>query len=116
MAIIDTSKLTPQEIAKVLWDESLLHDVRAVDEEVSAVVLPHVKDNYGRLKQWTEETKDLNNKLTRKRVDTYTYYDSGEVDTITQIVTDAQDNNLQDPIIIKHYKDGRPPTTQTIAP
>lgn len=114
MALIDTTKQTPEEITKALWQEDLLEAVKTVEEETSTISV--VKDAQGRKGQWIEETRDLNNKLTRKRVDTYTYYDSGEVDTITQTVKDAQDNNLQDPVIIKHYKDGRPPTTKTIAP
>lgn len=82
MAIIDTAKQTPEEIAKVLWDEGLLDMVRSVEAETSEITT--VKDVSNRPVQWTEETKDLNGTVLSKRVNTYTYHITGEVDVINQ--------------------------------
>lgn len=87
MAVIDTTKLTSPEIAKILWTEDLLDDVKAVEEEVSTITV--VKDEYGRKKQWIEETRDLDGYLLSKRIEDHAYLEDGRTNTITHRVYDG---------------------------
>jgi Mg2+/Co2+ transporter CorB len=66
------------------------------------------KDKKGRVKKWTEETKDLDGILISKRVDEYSYYKTGEVDIITQQVYDSK-GELVSEKKVKHFVDGRRP-------
>jgi len=77
------------------------------DENISTTNI--IKDAKGRMKIWTEETKDINNKLISKRVDSYAYYKTGELDTIIQEKYDNK--NLVDKKEIKHYKNKQPQVT-----
>jgi len=67
------------------------------------------KDKAGNVTKWTEETRDAEGILIGTRVDTYTYYPTGAVDTITQKVFDGADK-LTNEKDVKHTLDGKQPT------
>ena len=71
-----------------------------------------IKDEKGRMKTWTEVTKDIEGKQIQKRIDEYVYYPSGEIDTIAQKVYGVNDNLVLNGTTIKHFKDGRKPIIQ----
>jgi hypothetical protein len=67
------------------------------------------KDEAGRVTEWVEVAKDaLTGKQVGKRLDTYTYYPTGEVDTIRQVVYSKTDSVKSDQQI-KHFKDVKEP-------
>jgi len=82
------------------------------DENTSAVSV--VNDSKGRTKVWTEITRDIDGVQVSKRVDTYTYYGTGEINTINQKVygVDTKIVSEQD---VKHYTDGRQPVVNKVA-
>jgi len=86
----------------------LIEDIKANKDE-GTTFSSVTKDAKGRIKTWTEETRDINNKLISKRVDRYTYYKTGELNTITQ--EKYNNKNLVDKKEIKHYKDKQPQVT-----
>jgi len=90
-------------------------EIEPVEEFTSTVNV--IKDKEGRMKTWTEETRDADNILVSKRVDEYTYFDkSGDVDIIVQKVYDGDELLLSEQQI-KHFEDGKQPEvelTQTI--
>lgn len=69
------------------------------------------QDNQGRMLTWTEIIEDQDKKQVRKRVDTYAYKKTGEVDVITQKVFDAADK-LTSEKSLKH--DGGNPTVTIV--
>lgn len=79
MALTDQ---TPEEIAIDLWHAGLLEAVKAVEEEVSKITV--LKDAQGRMSTFTEEMKGLGDNILSRRVDTYSYHESGEVNVINQ--------------------------------
>jgi len=66
------------------------------------------KDLQGRTKVWTEITRDIDGVQVSKRVDTYSYYATGEIDTINQKVYGIDMKILKEQNI-KHYRDGSQP-------
>jgi len=68
------------------------------------------KDDQGRMKTWTEIMRDQDGKEIRRRVDTYYYHKTGEIDTIRQRVIEGKavisDNE------IRHFVDGRRPESR----
>ena len=74
-------------------------EIQPVEEISSEISL--VKDEQGRMKTWTEITRDSDGNQIRKRVDEYTYHSTGEVDTITQQVFDSADK-LTSEAEVKH--------------
>lgn len=66
------------------------------------------KDEKERTKKWTEETRDIDGILISKRVDEYSYYETGEVDTIIQQVYDDK-GKLTSEKKVKHFTDGKKP-------
>jgi hypothetical protein len=59
------------------------------------------KDDRQRIKTWTEETRDDDGILISRRIDTYSYYPTGEVDRIVLRKFDGE-NNLVDEKVVKH--------------
>lgn len=81
------------------------------DENTSTVSV--TKDLQGRRKVWTEITRDIDGKQVSKRVDTYSYYPTGEIDTINQKVYGAGTKVLSEQDI-KHYTNGKQPTVSKV--
>ena len=81
-----------------------------IKEEEFQISIQEEKDTFGNIVKWTEETRD-GDTLIRKRVDEYTYYNTGEVDTITQKVFDGE-GNLVSEKRVKHFRDSRPPVVE----
>lgn len=86
----------------------LVADIKAGRDVGTSAILTE-KDKENRLSQWTEERRDLDNALLGRRVNEYIYYQTGEIDTITQSVYDSN-NKLTSKKTIKHYIDERQPT------
>ena len=63
------------------------------------------KDEKKRVKKWTEEIRDIDGKLLSRRVDNYSYYESGEVDIIILQVYDSK-GKLVSSKEVKHYYSG----------
>jgi len=72
------------------------------------------KDAKGRRKVWTEVTRDIDGKQVSKRVDTYSYYATGEINTIKQVRYGVSDLKAESENEIKHYTDGRQPVVKKI--
>ena len=70
------------------------------------------KDKEGRMSRFVEEHKDITGVLVGKRVNTYTYYPTGEVDVINQKVYRGAILRLNRDI--KHTVDGKQPTASTL--
>jgi len=104
MPIIDTEKQTPEEIAKILWDEGLLEGVKSSPTETSEITI--IRDGSNRPIFWTEETRDPNGIVVSKRTDAYTYYPTGEVDMINQR-TFRGEAELRHERDVKHSVDGK---------
>lgn len=66
------------------------------------------QDEKKRVKKWTEETRDIDGNLLSKRVDSYSYYETDEVDTIIQQVYDGKGKPVSKKEV-KHFKDGKQP-------
>ena len=90
----------------------LISDIKVGKDEGSSIVTI-IKDAQGRMKTWTEETRNLSNKLTSKRVDKYTYYPAGELNVITQ--ERYKGIFLVNKKKVKHYRNGGQPTVEAIA-
>ena len=71
------------------------------------------KDKEGRMSRFVEEHRDIDGALVGKRVNTYTYYPTGEVNVITQQRFEGEKliQNRQ----IKHFLDGKQPIVTNIA-
>ena len=74
-------------------------EIEPVDEFVLSVTT--VKDKNGNLKTWTEETRDIDEVLISKRVDDYSYFQNGPVDTIRLRVFDGENALISDKTV-KH--------------
>ena len=70
------------------------------------------KDDQGRRATWTEETRDVDGVLISRRVDSYAYYATGEIDTIVQ--EDYDKDALTDKREVKHFVDGKQPTVEIL--
>jgi hypothetical protein len=77
-------------------------EISPIEEFTSKVTV--VKDKDGRIKTWTEETRDIDGNLIRKRVDEYVYSTSGVIDTICQQVYDGAGTVLSDKILRHNVK------------
>ena len=82
------------------------------DENTSEVSV--VKDSKGRTKVWTEITRDVEGNQVSKRVDTYSYYGTGEINTINQKVYGAGNLKPESEQDVRHYKDGTQPTVSKV--
>ena len=90
-------------------------EIEPVEETTSSISI--VKDGLGRMKTWTEETRDSDNILLSKRVDEYEYYKNGDINTILQKVHDGEGGLLSEKKV-KHFEDGTKPiiiSSQTIS-
>lgn len=76
-----------------------------IDDE-SLVTIKIEKDDQGRVKVWIEEAKDDAGILISRRVDTYSYYETCEVDIIIQQIFDGE-GSLRSEKTVKHFMDGR---------
>lgn len=82
-------------------------EIEPVEEMTSNISV--IKDAKGRMKTWTEETRDCDNILLSKRVDEYKYFsETGDIDMITQKVYDG-DGLLLSEKEVKHFNDGTQP-------
>lgn len=81
--------------------------------ETTVSVATVVKDGQARMGTWTEETRDLDDLLVGKRINEYTYYPTGEINTITMKKYDS-DNELTSKKVLKHYRDGRQPNLTAV--
>ena len=82
-------------------------EIEPVEETTSQITT--IKDEEGRVKTWTEETRDADNILLAKRIDDYKYFaEIGDIDTIIQKVYDGE-ATLLSKIEIKHSQDGGQP-------
>lgn len=64
-------------------------------------------DKFKRTKIWTENTIDSHDSLIFKRLDEYSYYPTGEIDTI--LLNRYSINDLISVKSIKHFRDDRQP-------
>ncbi len=86
-------------------------EITPAEETTSQIAV--IKDKEGRVKTWTEETRDSDGILLSKRVDEYSYYSkTGDVDTINQTVHDGEGTLLSEKEV-KHSKDGGEPIVIT---
>ena len=108
---VDLTKATLQELVNQRPD--LIADIKSGKDEGSSTVSV-VKDAQGRMSIWTEERKDINGDLVGKRKDSYTYYLTSEVNTITMERYDSNDK-LASKKILKHYRDGTQPDLSVVA-
>lgn len=90
--------------------ERLIKEARGEDTESTILI---TRDLKGRMSVWTEETKDLDGALVSKRVDNYSYYDTGEIDIITLRTFDSKLNKTSEKQV-KHLKDHKPPVVATL--
>lgn len=88
------------------------NEIEPIEENTSEITV--IKDKEGRLKTWTEVTKDSDGTRTQKRVDEYSYYETGEIDTIIQTVYGPIDSLISEEREIKHFQDGRGPEVSII--
>jgi len=89
-------------------------EVELVEEMTSKVTT--IKDKEGRVKTWTEETRDPDNILLSKRVDGYAYFlKTGSIDTVNQKVYDGE-GSLRSEKTVKHFEDGKQPIVTTLNP
>ena len=63
------------------------------------------KDEKKRVKKWLEERRDIDRNLLSKRVDSYSYYKTGEVDVITLQAYDSKGKVSEKRV--KHFKDSK---------
>lgn len=84
-------------------------EIEPVEEAASNISI--VKDEKGRSKIWTEETRDSDNILLSKRTDEYEYYKNGDINTITQKVYDGEGALLSEKEV-KHFEDGKQPVVE----
>lgn len=103
---MDISEATIKDIVDNRPD--LVEAIKSGESEGS-IITSVKKDKDGRVIEWVEEQFDLDNNLLRKRVDQYVFYETGEINTITQNVYD-EENSLISSKEIKHYTDGKQPT------
>ena len=85
----------------------LVEKIRRGESENTSTISV-IKDSKGRTKVWAEIIRDIDDKQMQKRVDTYTYYATGEIDTINQKVYGIDMKILKEQNI-KHYRDGSQP-------
>ena len=90
----------------------LVEDVKAGKDEGSSTVTV-VNDAQGRMSIWTLERKDIDNVLTGKLIDKYSYYETGEINEIIQEEHNEK-NTLVKKIKLKHYRDGSQPDVENI--
>ena len=81
--------------------------------ETAVSIVTVVKNGQGRMSTWTEEIRDLDGLLVGKRTDEYTYYLTGEVNTIT-MEKYGSDNKLTSKKVLKHCKDGTQPNLMVV--
>ena len=101
-------KLTPmtkKRICEFIWT---IKDIDFADITLSALTVNHNVPE-GQLIRVYETTDILGNKTGSTRID-WTYYPTGEVDTITTTELDALDQVISTQTI-KHFTDGRQPIT-----
>lgn len=78
-------------------------EIEPVEETTSTVTV--IKDKEGRMKTWTEETRDSDGIILSKRVDNYSYFNNGDIDTIDLKVYDG-DNLLLSNKDVRHKQVG----------
>jgi len=88
----------------------LVEKIKAGEDEGS-VTSQVEKDVHNRTKKWAEEQKDLDGILISTREDIYTYYDTGEIDTIEMKVLDGSGLEISKKVV-KHFRDGRQPVVE----
>lgn len=66
------------------------------------------KDEQGRTCTWIEERRDPDGILISKRLDEYTYYETGEINVIRQRAYDGE-GSLVSEKTVTHFTDGRRP-------
>ncbi|MEA3435424.1 MAG: hypothetical protein U9R43_03090 [Thermodesulfobacteriota bacterium] len=87
-------------------------EIEPVEETTSNVTV--IKDKEGRMKTWTEETRDIDDILVSKRTDEYKYFsETGNVDTINQKVYDGE-GSLRSEKNVRHFEDGTKPVVITL--
>lgn len=69
-----------------------------------------IKDAHGRMNIWAKETRDIDDALIGKRIDKYSYYQTGEINEIIQEVYDSE--KLIKKTRLKHYRDGTQPDVE----
>ena len=90
----------------------LISDIKAGKDEGSSTV-SIVKDVQERMSIWISEKRDIDGVLIEKSKDTYSYYLTGEIDTIIQEKYDGK-GVLTSKKKLKHYLD-KQPTAEDIA-
>lgn len=93
----DISTLTLEELVANRFD--LVESILAGEHEGS-IISSIIADKDGNITQWTEERLDIDAVLISKRVDNYTYYTTGEIDTIIMKWYD-KDNKISE-IVVEH--------------
>lgn len=109
--MIDIKDLTLKEL--VTRRPDLIQAIKNGEDKGTVTSLV-INDKEGRMKTWTEENRDIDGVLISKRVDDYTYYETGEIDTTTQQNYDSQ-GDLTSEIKIKHFKDGKRPEVTVLS-
>ena len=91
----------------------LVQDIKA-DKDEGSVIITVINDAQGRMSIWTSERRDIDGKLIEKLKDTYVYYLTGEINTITYEKYDGK-LVLTSKKKLKHYRDGSQPNLEDIA-
>jgi len=91
----------------------LVEDIKAGKDEGTSIITV-IKDAQGRMSIWVSERRDMDGKLIEKLKDTYAYYQTGEINTITQEKYNGK-LVLTSKKKLKHYRDGSQPDVENIA-
>jgi len=78
-------------------------EIEPVEETISSIAV--VKDKNGNIQTWTEEIRDIDGVLIKKRVDEYGYFENGGINTIIMQVFDGNDT-LQSQKTLIHKSNG----------
>lgn len=72
------------------------------------------KDQNGRVKTWIEICCGEDGKQTSKRVESYTYYGTDEINEINQKIYNSKNTKVSEKKV-KHFTDGKQPTVSNIS-
>ena len=108
---VDLSTATLKQLVTERPD--LIADIRAGKDE-GTTTISVIKDAQGRMSIWTSERRDIDGVLIEKLKDTYVYYLTGEINTITYEKYNGK-LVLTNKKKLKHYRDGAQPDIEDVA-
>ena len=106
----DLKDVTLQELVQARPD--LVEAIEA-DKHEGYTTISVEKDEKGRRAKWTELRYDAADNLIGKRVDAYSYYPTGEVNTIRQQRFEGA--KLAKDVKVKHYINNKQPSVTNVA-